>query len=238
MLSIVIPTYNEEEALPQTLNAVKSSIAHLDGGFESEIIVVDNGSTDRTVEFAECFGARVVKESIPSIGAARNKGASVSKGDIILFIDADVCISKYALKILIEETRSSGVELGGLRAIYRPKKLSSWLICAYWDWRRERDEVPQGVAQFISRRLFFSVGGYDESLFMSEDIEFYCRARSRLRKLDGRSLILQDAVVWPSTRRYDKWSGVKFMFFQNPLISGFALRNRKFWGGWRSRTVR
>ena len=238
MLSIVIPAFNEEESLPQTLYAISLSIERLDNKLEVEVVVVDNASTDQTAQVAKSFGVNVVTELTPSIGAARNRGVNASKGDLILFLDADVIISKYALQVLIEETSSLGLELGGLRAIYRPKKLSSWLMCAYWDWRRESSGVPQGVAQFVSRSLFFKTGGYDESLFMSEDVEFYSRARSMLRQYNGTSLILQDAIVWPSTRRYDKWSGIKFIFFQNPLVAKFALRNRAFWGGWRSRTIR
>ena len=85
MLSIVIPTYNEEEYLPRLLASIRSQ------RFEGyEIVVADARSTDRTRQIAERFGARVVEGGMP--GPGRNLGAVAAKGDLLLFLDADVIL--------------------------------------------------------------------------------------------------------------------------------------------------
>src|SRR5690242_14030921 len=85
MLSIIIPTYNEEEYLPRLLASIRSQ------RFEGyEIIVADNKSTDRTREIAARFGAKIVDGGMP--GPGRNLGARAAQGDLLLFLDADVIL--------------------------------------------------------------------------------------------------------------------------------------------------
>ncbi len=84
-LSVVIPTLNEEEHLPACL---ESLIPQLELG--DEVIVVDGGSIDRTVEIASSYGCRVYVLEGSSIGAARDYGVRMASGDIILSTDADV----------------------------------------------------------------------------------------------------------------------------------------------------
>ena len=83
MLSIVIPTKDEEEFLPLLLESIKHQTMQ-----PSEIIVADAQSTDRTREIAESYGAKVVEGG--AVSAGRNRGAEQVSFDIILFLDADV----------------------------------------------------------------------------------------------------------------------------------------------------
>ena len=78
-VSVIIPAYNEESYLPQTIGAIKSSILELPQ-LEWEIIVVDNVSTDLTSQIAEELGARVVLEANRGISKARNRGAKHASG--------------------------------------------------------------------------------------------------------------------------------------------------------------
>ena len=85
MLSIIIPTYNEEEYLPRLLASIRSQ------RFEGyEIVMADAKSTDRTREIAAKFGAKVVDGGMP--GPGRNLGARAAEGDLLLFLDADVVL--------------------------------------------------------------------------------------------------------------------------------------------------
>ncbi len=84
-LSVVIPTLNEEKDLPRCLESLK--------GLADEVIVVDSGSTDKTIEIARRSGARVVNHPFSSYSDTRNFGDSQTKGDWILSIEADVTIS-------------------------------------------------------------------------------------------------------------------------------------------------
>lgn len=236
-LSIIIPAYNEARALPTTLAALSRSIELCNK--ECQVVVVDNGSEDDTGHVATHAGVSLVYEPRPGIGIARNAGARAADGDFLLFIDADVITSRFALRVMVEAIEQEDLKLGGLRAIYSPRKLSSWFICAYWDWRRSKGGAPQGVAQFVARNIFEAVGGYDEMLRMSEDIEFYHRAARYLASKECKHpRILEDAIVWPSSRRYDRWGTLKSLFYQNPIVAGFALRSRRFWRAWRTHTIR
>ena len=88
-LSVVIITHNEEANLARTLESVKPLVA--DG--KGEIIVVDSGSTDRTVEIAKSFGAKVFVEEWKGFAAQKNSAIDKATGDYVLSLDADEAVS-------------------------------------------------------------------------------------------------------------------------------------------------
>src|ERR1022692_1935800 len=86
-LSIVIPAFNEERLIARCLQSISASlVANSKPCFTSEIIVVDNNSTDNTANLARQAGAQVVFEPINQIGRARNAGAAEASGDWLLFV--------------------------------------------------------------------------------------------------------------------------------------------------------
>ena len=87
-LSIIIPTLNEENYLPLLLESIKKQ------NFKSyEIIVADAGSTDRTIEIAKNHGCKITSGGLPA--KARNQGAKIAKGDLLLFSDADIVFLSF-----------------------------------------------------------------------------------------------------------------------------------------------
>ena len=89
-ISIVIPAYNEERLLPATLESVRKACEAFSGrGWDWEIVVCDNNSSDRTALLAREGGAHVVFEPVNQIGRARDTGARAAKGEWLIFIDAD-----------------------------------------------------------------------------------------------------------------------------------------------------
>jgi glycosyltransferase involved in cell wall biosynthesis len=95
-LSIIIPTYNEEEYLPKLLYSIKEQ------NFKDyEIIVADAGSVDKTKEIAESNDCKVINGGLPAVG--RNNGAEIAKGELLLFLDSDVVLSADYLESAIEE---------------------------------------------------------------------------------------------------------------------------------------
>src|SRR6476660_10128162 len=88
MISFIVPAYNEEAELPGTLRAIHSAGI----GYECEIVLVNDGSTDATAAIGEQFGARVISIERRQIAAARNAGAKAARGDVFIFVDADTRI--------------------------------------------------------------------------------------------------------------------------------------------------
>ena len=85
-LSIIIPTYNEENYLPLLLKSIQAQ-----NFSDYEIIIADAGSQDRTREIARDADCRVVDGGLPAVG--RNRGAESAQGEYLLFLDADVCLT-------------------------------------------------------------------------------------------------------------------------------------------------
>jgi glycosyltransferase involved in cell wall biosynthesis len=86
-ISVIIPCLNEEETIKSCIEKAKEGIRN--AGVEGEIIVVDNGSTDRSTEIAKASGARVVNQSVRGYGAAYLKGIKESKGSVLVMGDGD-----------------------------------------------------------------------------------------------------------------------------------------------------
>lgn len=107
MLSVVIPAYNEESRLPATLEGLRKYLS----GRDHEIIVVDDGSSDRTAEVAERFGCRVVRHPRNvGKGAAVKSGVLASRGDPVLVTDADLAAPITELPKL-EKALKSGADI-------------------------------------------------------------------------------------------------------------------------------
>ncbi|HTQ59697.1 MAG TPA: dolichyl-phosphate beta-glucosyltransferase [Candidatus Solibacter sp.] len=121
-LSIVIPSYNEERRLPATLERIAAYLPSL--GRETEILVVDDGSKDRTAEIAESFRQQFPNLRVISNGENRGKGYSVrhgmleARGHYVLFTDADLSAPIEEAPKLLEALKTYDVAIGS-RALDR-----------------------------------------------------------------------------------------------------------------------
>ena len=201
-LSIVIPAKNEEKYLPLLLDSIKKQSFK-----DYEVIVADNNSKDKTKEISKSYGCKIVKGGLPSKG--RNAGAKIAKGEIILFLDADVVLPNNFLANTLKEfeKEEAGVAICGFKPIGDKRKIGKIDAIIY--------QVGSGIVRLANNFTFLSLGagwcifvkkeihnlinGFDEDLVMAEDHDYIRRSRNF-----GKFSILKNSTVFVSNRRIEK----------------------------------
>ncbi len=177
--SFIIPARNEEKDIARCIQSINAtSTIH-----DYEIIVVDNGSTDKTALIAENAGSIVLHKEKCFVGAVRNVGAKNASGKILCFVDADCTISPgwfYQVEAYANELKAHAVGVVGAEHLLPPE---SNLLQRSWFSHQRRNFV--GAAQMIptgnmiiSTSLFEAAGGFNEELTSGEDFEFCDRLRN------------------------------------------------------------
>jgi len=235
-LSVVIPAFNEELYLPETLSRLHDAISACPCGVE--MIVVNNRSADRTAEVARSFGATVVPEPVHNIARVRNAGAKVARGDVLAFVDADTTVPPHFLQRIAEVMADPACMGGRADMVHAP---ASRLLRAYlhaWRWLGMRLGMAQGAAQFCRKSAFTLLNGYDESQFMGEDVDFYWRLQRLCAKTGGYLKFLDDLKVVPSARRFNQTPIWRTLVWTNPLFIALFRKTRAAWRDWYVRTPR
>jgi len=179
LISVIVPALNEQNVIARCLASLKQQ--KLPSAC-FEVIVVDNGSTDRTTEVARSFRGwlplTVLERSGVRISALRNLGAAMAKGEFLAFLDADCVAPHHWLQQLVDLLRADSFRIIG--AQYRIPADSSWVAKAWYGnlWRLKDGPVSYvpGGDLAAGRELFMNLGGFDESIVTSEDTEFCERA--------------------------------------------------------------
>jgi len=174
MISIVIPTFNEQDYLPRLLKSIKNQEFH-----DFEIIVADNNSSDKTCEIAKRFEAKIVEGGLPSV--ARNRGAAASKGEYLLFLDADTILPDNFLERLLDKFEQDFIDIciPALRPTDSKKPIYNTIFDLANTYLKLMENIkPQGVGAciFVTKRLHRRIGGFDESRRRSEDSDYINRA--------------------------------------------------------------
>lgn len=200
-VSVIIPTYNEAENLPNLLDCLKRQTFR-----DFEIIVADNKSTDETCAIAEKYGAKVVEGGLPAEG--RNNGARHAQGEILVFLDADaLCGDDF-----LEKNIRSFVARMGEFAMPRIKTSSGdfrdKIIFGFHDfWLLATKKIKpftMGFSIFIRRDIFEKINGFDEKMNLGEDADL----GFRLKKAGFRFVVLPSPIL-VSARRFIKHGRVR-----------------------------
>lgn len=203
MISVVIPTLDEERALPATLESVLASAAlavEEPPGAAVEVLVVDGGSGDGTRRVVEGFAARAAA-AIRSLTARRgrgsqmNAGAAAAGGDWLLFLHADTRLQPSALR------RIAALPEAAEAGCFRQRFASRSRLLALLSWLHNRRFLATRViygdqAMFVRRRLFEALGGFSERPM--EDIDFSLRLKAATRPV-----MLPERVV-TDPRKFDR----------------------------------
>jgi glycosyltransferase involved in cell wall biosynthesis len=213
MISIIIPTLNEEKYLPQLLDSIKEQDFK-----DYEIIVADAGSKDKTVDIAKKYGCLVVKGGL--LPAGRNRGADVARGDVLLFLDSDSLLPhKEFLKNAINEFEKRGLSCAGFPLRPYDGKLIDRLALGVWNvlaYVTQRFLPHAAAAILIKKDLHYKIKGFDEEIVFVEDHP-YVREAGKISKFG----FIKNEPVYVSVRRYIKDG--RFNVYFKYMLAGFYI---------------
>jgi glycosyltransferase involved in cell wall biosynthesis len=237
IISVIVPAYNEEQCLPETLGLIGKALSI--AACPSEIIVIDNNSHDGTKRIAEAFGAKVFLEIEHNIAKVRNTGAKNSDGDVLIFIDADTHVPETLFK-KITSLMEDEMCFGGAVAVEYEDFERKWMkyYLSGWKFWGTVFNMAQGAAQFCRKTVFERLEGYDQTIFMGEDVEFYWRLSKYARRNNGYLRFVKHPKVRTSPRRFDKMSLWKTFLLTHPIFIRLTWRKRSFWKDWYEKAVR
>ncbi|MFA5357634.1 MAG: glycosyltransferase family 2 protein [archaeon] len=153
-VSAVINAYNEEETISECVLSVKNqSVKPL------EIIVVDDGSTDGTAEFAERAGAKVFRINHTGRGRARNIGWKKAKGKIVAYIDADMVVNRDWIKEILKKFDAGADAVIDRIHVWKPDNAYTKSLDAFYSFRIENDYVPFSAWAY-KKDLLKKIGGF------------------------------------------------------------------------------
>ncbi len=227
-ISIIVPAFNEEKLIAESLRSITAASAAFSArGLETELIVCDNNSSDRTRELAEAAGARVVFEPINQIARARNTGAQAAAGDWLLFIDADSCPASELFADVAAAIATGRVLAGGstirLDAQHRAAVWSSRI----WNCISLTTRLVAGSFIFCETAAFRQLGGFDQQLFASEELELGKRLKKLARERGQKIVILRAHPLKTSARKFHLYSTREYLRFlcRTALGLGRTLKN-------------
>lgn len=217
-LSIIVPVYNNPGDLRECLGAVVA-----DSGSETELLVVDDASTDETPAVAAEFADRVIRLSKNSgPAAARNYGVSSARGDVIFFVDADVVIARGTVE-RIQRSFGERPEIAAIFGSYDETPRGSGYVSRYRNLLHHFvHQTGDGAASTfwagcgaIRRSVFKEVGGFDEQRFRRpsiEDIEL----GQRLRRA-GHTIVLDKSLQGTHLKRWSLVSMIRTDIMQRAI---------------------
>lgn len=212
--AFVVPAHDEAATIEHCVRGLLDAGAATGRPFE--VIVVDDGSSDGTGDLARAAGARVLRVEHRQIAATRNSGARAVASDCaaIVFVDADTFVDAVAARAALAAIDDGAVAGGALMrfddAPWYGRALI-WLVCrGLAAWRK-----CGGAFLFVRREAFDAVGGFDERLYVSEEIELAAKLRAH-----GPFVVLRDVEVVTSGRKMRDFSLAELMGQTWRLVRG------------------
>lgn len=216
MISIIIPTLNEEKYLPLLLESIKKQKF-----FDYEIILADAGSQDKTLEIAKKYNCIIIKGGLPAKG--RNEGAKIAKGEILFFLDADTVLPERFFEKSLDEFQKRNLELASFCLVPLPNnRFSAFLVDIFYNQPIILLEtaLPHAATGILVKKyLFEKLGGFDEDVKLAEDHDLARRAKNIFGARLG---IIRSTEIFVSDRRFktDGWlsTGIRYLLCELHLI--------------------
>ena len=234
-ISIVVPAFNEEKLIERSLQSIRSAATTFSQiGWEHEIIVCDNNSSDRTGELARAQGARVIFEPVNQISRARNAGAAAANGQWLVFVDADSFPSAELFAEMVVQIQSGRCIGGGATVeLDQPVRWAIGLICV-WSCLSRWQRWMAGSFIFCEARAFRNLGGFSQELFVAEEIDFSKRLNELAKSRGQQVIILHRHPLKTSARKIHLYSLREHIFFllRSFLGLGRTFKDRAACGPW------
>ena len=179
-ISFIIPVLNGEKYIKQCLDHIGIEMDSVD-----EIIVVDNGSTDGTLDIVRRYeDVNILIHPGITIGALRNRGAEKASGALFAFIDSDCILCKGWRKAVEKKVQDLTIHATG--SIYDIPENANWIERAWWSFGRSDDRDTDFIISgnfIIRRKTFVEISGFDESMVTDEDTDISHRLMTRKKRM-------------------------------------------------------
>jgi glycosyltransferase involved in cell wall biosynthesis len=234
-ISIIIPAFNEERLISETLQRIKTaSEAFARRNWPTEFIVCNNNSTDRTAEVARATGATVVFEPLNQIARARNRGAEAVTGDWLIFVDADSHPSAELFDDVAKQIESGRCLAGGATIKLAGNYRLGNFVTHLWNGVSRMVRLMAGSFIFCETAAFRKLGGFNTTLFASEEIELSKRLKELARAERKKIVILYRHPIVTSARKLHLYTPREHLLFlaRTVLAGGKTLNSREACHTW------
>jgi glycosyltransferase involved in cell wall biosynthesis len=232
-ISFIIPAFNEEKYIGHVLDSIHRFAPQ---DIDYEIILIDNGSTDNTISICQELNGIILIDKESTIAGLRNNGVSQSTGEVLIFIDADVILTKaWGENLLpaLETFSENPMIVTGSR--YLPTDDKHWLNLHWFKRMTEYDAPYINSGHLITSRILFeSIDGFNATLETAEDYDFCMRAKNKgaqminNKKLQAIHLGYPDNIIdffirerWHGRQDFQSWKG--FLGSQIAWVATFNL---------------
>jgi glycosyltransferase involved in cell wall biosynthesis len=229
-ISIIIPAFNEERLVGETLRHVWAAAAEFARrGWETETIVCDNNSSDRTAEIARAAGAKVVFEPINQIARSRNAGAAAASGAWLIFVDADSHPSAELFSEVAQQIESGACMAGGATVKLEGHYPIGSRVTGFWNFVSRRLRWLAGSFIFCEAAAFRKVGGFSHELFAGEELDLSRRLKRLAQQERKEIVILYRHPLVTSARKMHLYKRREHLLFlaKTVLAGGKTLNNRE-----------
>lgn len=234
-ISVVMPAFNEERLIGESLRHVKTAMTTFSRrNWQSELIVCDNNSSDRTAELARNAGATVVFEPVNQIARARNRGAAAATGDWLVFVDADSHPTAELFDDVAFQIQSGQCLAGGCTIRLEDGYPSGKVITQLWNSVSRALRWAAGSFIFCEAAGFRKVGGFNIELFASEEIDLSKRLKKLARAERKQVVILHRHPIVTSARKLRLYTAREHFAFlvKTILCGGRTLNSREACHTW------
>lgn len=217
LVSVIIPVYNEEKDVGECLKSLNGQSYR-----NIEIIIVDDGSLDKTREVVKSYNVKLINGEHKGPGYSRNLGAKIAKGNILIFIDADMTFNRDYIKKMIEPILSKKDTIGTTHEQEIVKNIDNiWSRC--WGSIRVSKKNSKDVTIFraIRKDKFLQLGGFDPIYGYADDQTLWFKYKIKPEVAPNTICYHKNPENLNGVYKQSRWIGASINNTEIPVIKYF-----------------